>query len=171
MSYADLSYFPVLHNLCNDVAGESSLKIELPDGLNAGIIMEYAKWGPDCVLNNDTVIADVERRTLDWCGVDVTSLQSGLSLRRDIAQLKCGAAFGCIYLDTLQKIFSKCPMLGKLKNDPSLFKEQVVATLKKQEPFNVRDDDGQYQLNALGDIMVEAAMHTLLNTDMFDCIG
>jgi hypothetical protein len=157
--------------LCNEFPEETNLEIKLPDGYDIGIIMDYIKWGSSCVLNNDDTIANVQRDTLDWCGVDAKSFQSGLDLqrdiellRRDIDLLRRGAAFVGVYLDSIY--YTTGPRLGQLKMTPQLFKERVMESLLTQKEFKVSDDEG-YQLNDLGNAMLEATMHTLLNTNMF----
>jgi hypothetical protein len=93
---AQLDRLPVLKSLAESLEGGASPEVTVPvpeDMVGAvGVVAEFLRMEPDeFVLDGDPEVAAMQRKTLDWLGVDVGVLRTAGELREKIRILENGA--------------------------------------------------------------------------------
>jgi hypothetical protein len=90
-----LDRLPVLERLVEEFGGgPQPLEVTVPEDMVGvvGVVAEFLRREPDeFVLDGDPDVAAVQRRLLDWLGVDVGVLRTARELREEIRVLKDGA--------------------------------------------------------------------------------
>jgi hypothetical protein len=98
ISSDDIERLPVLAKLAEDVSRFGApLSVSVPSGMSVDAVVEFLRCRDpeDFVLHSDKDVADVQRTTLDYLGVDVSGMRTAKELRRELAvlgDLRRGAA-------------------------------------------------------------------------------
>ena len=80
---------PVLASMVSVIATDEtdSVNVTVPDSMSASDILEYSRYedaATDFALSGIPARAKIERLTLDWCGVDVSTLKTPRELREEL---------------------------------------------------------------------------------------
>ena len=92
LTFDQFGRLPVLFAMVNDLATDTdaTLTVIVPDNMSASDILEYSSYedADEYALSGIPARAEVARRTLDWCGIDMGTLRTPKELREEIKLAK-----------------------------------------------------------------------------------
>lgn len=91
LSEDQIGRLPVLAAMVEDLkCNNEKINITVPTDMCASYIVEYSSYddAADYVLSSLPKNAEVARHTLDWCGIDTSTLQTPRELREKLQQQK-----------------------------------------------------------------------------------
>ena len=152
LTKTQIDRLPVFASMIEDIQDlkmhNEPINVIVSEDMSAPDILKYAscKEDVDYVLPTDPY-ACVARRTLDWCGVDVSDLMTPRELRMQLEQHKV-ALFEVAHLDCIEFVYSDKDMSFYVSNKFDFTNIDAKWNIKNMDELVARwlEDDATYLL-------------------------